>query len=55
MSAHPHHVGSPGKKPYRIISITNLKAGFEVAVETFYVLFPTPKTRILEMTEPAKI
>jgi len=27
MSAHPHHVGLREIKPYRIISITNLKAG----------------------------
>ncbi len=53
LSAHPHHVGSPGDKEagdyiYKQFS----KLGFDTKVETFYVLFPTPKERLLEMDGP---
>ncbi len=54
LSAHPHHVGSPGDKAntnYIVNQLTNW--GFDVRVETFDVLFPTPKERLLEMTAPA--
>jgi len=55
MSAHPHHVGSPGNKMVSEYIVNKFKSyGYEVNVETFYVPFPTPKTRILEMTEPGK-
>src|SRR5260221_9792267 len=47
VSAHPHHVGSPGNKTVSDYIYNKFKSwGYEVAVETFYVLFPTPKTRI---------
>jgi len=53
MSARPHHVASPGDKAV-IDYITNkFKSwGYETKTETFYVLFPTPKTRVLEMISP---
>jgi N-acetylated-alpha-linked acidic dipeptidase len=55
MSARPHHVGSPGGKAVADYIYNKYKEwGFEVQVETFYVLFPTPKTRLLEMTGPVK-
>ncbi|MBS1597089.1 MAG: M28 family peptidase [Bacteroidetes bacterium] len=55
MSAHPHHVGSPGNKKVSDFIYNKFKSwGYDVNVETFYVLFPTPKTRLLEMTEPSK-
>jgi N-acetylated-alpha-linked acidic dipeptidase len=53
LSAHPHHVGSPGDKAntnYIVNQLTNW--GFDTRVETFDVLFPTPKERLLEMTAP---
>ncbi|HMH21457.1 MAG TPA: transferrin receptor-like dimerization domain-containing protein [Puia sp.] len=53
MSAHPHHVGSAGNKAvvdYIYTQFRNL--GFDTKVETFYVPFPTPKERLLEMTGP---
>ena len=28
--------------------------GFDAQIETFYVLFPTPKERLVEMLEPTK-
>lgn len=55
MSARPHHVGSPGGKIVADYIYNKFKSwGYDVQVETFYVLFPTPKTRLLEMTEPVK-
>jgi N-acetylated-alpha-linked acidic dipeptidase len=53
MSARPHHVGSPGGKAVADYIYNKFKSwGYDVQVETFYVLFPTPKTRLLEMTGP---
>ena len=53
MSAHPHHVGSPGDEAVAAYIYQQYKSfGFDVSVDTFYVLFPTPKTRELEMIEP---
>lgn len=53
MSAHPHHVGSPGDQAVARYIYEQYKSfGFDVAIDTFYVLFPTPKTRELEMTGP---
>lgn len=53
LSARPHHVGSP----YDLDNAQWLQAqmkswGWDSSIETFEVLFPTPKTRRLEMTEP---
>jgi len=53
MSARPHHVGSAGGKAVADYIYTQFKNwGFNVEMETFYVLFPTPKERLLEMTGP---
>jgi N-acetylated-alpha-linked acidic dipeptidase len=53
MSAHPHHVGSPGGKAVADFIYNQFKSwGYDVQTETFYVLFPTPKERLLEMTGP---
>jgi N-acetylated-alpha-linked acidic dipeptidase len=53
MSAHPHHVGSPyGKKVVDFIAGKYKEWGYDVRVEKFDVLFPTPKLRLLEMTAP---
>ena len=55
MSARPHHVGSPGGKAVADYIYNKFKSwGYDVQVETFYVLFPTPKSRLLEMTGPIK-
>ncbi len=52
-SAKPHHVGSPGSKEYAALIENKLKSyGFDTRIETYQVLFPTPKTRVLEMTAP---
>src|SRR6516164_5147869 len=50
MSARPHHVGSPGGKAVADYIFNKYKEwGYDVSVETFYVLFPTPRTRVLEL------
>lgn len=53
LSAKPHHIGSPGSKENAeyILSLYK-KWGWDAQIETFYVLFPTPKTRVLEMVSP---
>jgi N-acetylated-alpha-linked acidic dipeptidase len=54
LSAVPHHLGSPGSKANAeyILSLYK-KWGWDAQIETFHVLFPTPKTRELEMISPA--
>jgi N-acetylated-alpha-linked acidic dipeptidase len=53
LSAEPHNIGSPAdKKNAEFIQSLFDKWGWDAKIETFYVLFPTPKIRILEMTSP---
>ena len=53
MSARPHHVGSPyDKKVVDFMAEKFRSWGYEVEVERFDVLFPTPKVRKLELLEP---
>ncbi len=55
MSARPHHVGSPYDKDNAEWILAHFKEwGFDAHIETFNVLFPTPKVRVLEMIEPTK-
>jgi N-acetylated-alpha-linked acidic dipeptidase len=55
LSARPHHVGSPYDKDNAEWILARFKEwGFDAHIETFDVLFPTPKERILEMIEPTK-
>lgn len=55
MSARPHHVGSPGGKAVANYIYNKFKSwGYQTEIETFYVLFPTPKVRLLEMIGPKK-
>ena len=55
LAAYPHHLGSAYDKSnaYYIDSLYK-SWGFDSQIEEFKVLFPTPKTRLLEMTEPNK-
>ena len=61
LSARPHHVGSPyDKQNAEWILAQYRKWGWDAHIESFQVLFPTPKLRLLEMpgftaklTEPA--
>ncbi len=53
LSAHPHHVGSPyDKENAEFIASQFMSWGFDTKIEEFYVLFPTPKYRLLEMVAP---
>jgi N-acetylated-alpha-linked acidic dipeptidase len=55
LSAHPHHVGSPYDKDNAEWILARFKEwGLDAHIETFNVLFPTPKVRVLEMVEPTK-
>ncbi|HEX8248184.1 MAG TPA: transferrin receptor-like dimerization domain-containing protein [Pyrinomonadaceae bacterium] len=55
LSARPHHVGSPyGKQNAEFMASLFKSWGFETQIEQFDVLFPTPKTRLLEMTAPER-
>lgn len=54
-SAQPHHVGSAGSKMVAESILARFKSyGWDAHIETYEVLFPSPKTRILEMTGPTK-
>jgi len=54
-SSRPHHIGSPGGKVVADKIAALLKSwGYETEIETFYPLFPTPKTRVLEMISPER-
>lgn len=51
MSAVPHHVGSPGGKANAEYILEKFKQwGYDASIENFYVLFPTPTIRVLEMS-----
>jgi N-acetylated-alpha-linked acidic dipeptidase len=55
LAARPHHVGSAyGKENAEFIAAQFRSWGYETEIERFDVLFPTPKTRLLEMTAPEK-
>jgi N-acetylated-alpha-linked acidic dipeptidase len=55
LSARPHHVGSPyGKENAEFMASLFKSWGYDAKIETFDVLFPTPKTRVLEMLAPEK-
>ena len=54
LTARPHHVGSPyGKENAEFLASLFRSFGFETRIETFTVLFPVPKTRLLERVAPA--
>jgi N-acetylated-alpha-linked acidic dipeptidase len=55
MSARPHHVGSPYDKDNAEWMLARFKEwGWDAKIERFDVLFPTPKTRQLEMVAPSR-
>ncbi|HRE50530.1 MAG TPA: transferrin receptor-like dimerization domain-containing protein [Flavitalea sp.] len=55
LSAFPHHLGSAESKAVADSIFKRLSAyGWTVRMDTYHVLFPTPKTRILEMIAPKK-
>jgi N-acetylated-alpha-linked acidic dipeptidase len=53
LSSKPHHISSAGSKENAEYILSQFKKfGWDTKIETFHVLFPTPKTRLLEMTFP---
>src|SRR5437588_1910683 len=53
LSAHPHHVGSPYDKQNAEWILSQFKSwGLNAEIETFDVIFPTPKERVLELIAP---
>jgi len=55
LSARPHHVGSPYDKDNAEWMLAKFKEwGFDAQIENFYVLFPTPKERLVELIAPTK-
>ncbi len=55
LSARPHHVGSPYDKQNAEWILAQFKSwGFDAQIETFDVLFPTPKERVVELLEPTR-
>jgi N-acetylated-alpha-linked acidic dipeptidase len=54
LSARPHHVGSPYDHDNAEWLLAQLKSyGLDARIETFSTLFPTPKSRKLELLGPA--
>jgi N-acetylated-alpha-linked acidic dipeptidase len=55
LSARPHNIGTAyDKENSEFIAAQFRSWGFETEIERFDVLFPTPKTRLLEMVAPEK-
>ncbi|MBK7935276.1 MAG: M28 family metallopeptidase [Acidobacteria bacterium] len=55
LSARPHYLGSPyNKENAEFMASLYRSWGYETQIEEFHVLFPTPKTRQVEMTAPEK-
>src|SRR5579884_3552583 len=53
LSARPHHVGSPYDQHNAEWILARFREwGLDAHIETFRVLFPTPKSRLLEMVAP---
>ena len=50
LSSHPHHVGSPQDKANADYIVSLFRSwGWETEVASYWPLFPTPKTRLLEL------
>jgi len=55
LSAVPHHLGSKGSKDVAESVLKKFKSyGWDAKIETYYVLFPTPKTRSVTLLSPEK-
>src|SRR5579862_3611099 len=54
LSAKPHHVGSAyGLSNAEYVRGLFQSWGFDAQIERFYVLFPSPKSRLVELGSPA--
>src|SRR5260370_36519303 len=55
LSARPHHVGSPYDKHDQEWLASKFKGvGLDVHAESFQIVLPTPKERVLEMVRPTR-
>lgn len=55
MSSAPNHVGAPHTKENAEWMASRFRSwGYDVEIETFHVLFPTPKVRELELVAPTR-
>ncbi|MEO8378283.1 MAG: transferrin receptor-like dimerization domain-containing protein [Acidobacteriota bacterium] len=55
LTARPHHLGSAyDKENAEFIAAQFRSWGYETAIERFDVLFPTPKTRVVELLAPER-
>ncbi len=55
LSARPHYVGTDYGRENAEWMVEQFKSwGFDARIETYHVLFPYPKVRLLEMTAPEK-
>jgi N-acetylated-alpha-linked acidic dipeptidase len=55
LAARPHAVGSPYGRENAEFLLSQFRSwGYDARIEQFDVLFPTPKTRLLEMTAPTR-
>jgi N-acetylated-alpha-linked acidic dipeptidase len=55
LSARPHHLGSPYDRDNALFIESLFKSwGYDAHIEQFDVLFPTPKTRVVELLAPEK-
>lgn len=55
LTARPHHLGSAYNKENADFIAAQFRSwGYETKLEEFHVLFPTPKTRLVEMTAPER-
>src|SRR6266852_1834694 len=55
LTARPHHVGSPYDKDNAEWMLAKFKEwGLDANIESFDVLFPTPKARAVELVEPTR-
>lgn len=55
LAAHPHHVGSEAQRKNAEWMVEQYKSwGWDAKIEQFDVLYPTPKSQLVEMIAPAK-
>lgn len=55
LSARPHHIGSPYDKDNAEWLAAKFKSfGWDASIDTFEVLFPTPRERVVELLAPTK-
>ena len=55
LSARPHHLGSPRDSANAVWMLDRLRSwGLDARIETFQVLFPTPRERVVELVAPGR-